>query len=523
MATIYSLVCWGGRTGKTVSLSATTDVVTLANHGLRNGTKLWPSGTLPSELNTSTPVYARSTAANTFTLHTSSAGAIANTGQITIAGSSTYVAVVLKSDLVADPANSLAAYGLSDLSRWGASGSERIYDGLEAFYSARSAAASAVNDEFCELGESFLNYLSNQVVISANAATWTISSTINGVRTPAFHYGVIYAGFTAYYGAANNSIIQLNSNRCTLDGFTCRASGSGANLNLIYATKPYAVIKKMVSVGYFVSTGSGIILGAPAIDVIDCLAMGTNVGIYPLTNNLGLRILNCISVGNLSGIATNNTSGLNVDIYNTISVGNTTNWPTGFPTTASNNAGLSNGSGGYTGGTPLGVSPFAVTSANFANYAGSGTAPVWTTVPDFRPTSGAPQIDSGTQYSGILSTDISGNERPNYNNGGAEYYDVGAYEFDHGYGPRPASTTVTFSGVNAGSEIRVYDSAANELAGVETSSANPSMTWTIPIGAVRIVIIHPDYKIKEFAYTSVVGNQSLPVQQEPDKWYSNPL
>ena len=70
MATVYSLVCWGGLTGKVVSISATTDVVTLTNHGLRNGAKLWPSGTLPSELNTSTPVYARSTGTNTFTLLT---------------------------------------------------------------------------------------------------------------------------------------------------------------------------------------------------------------------------------------------------------------------------------------------------------------------------------------------------------------------------------------------------------------------------------------------------------------------
>ena len=117
MAQVFSLIAWGGRTGKTVSISASTDVVTLTNHGLRDGTKLWPSGTLPGELNTSTPVYARSTAANTFTLHTSSAGAIANTGRILFAGSSTYAAVVLKSDLVADPSNALAPYGLSDLSR----------------------------------------------------------------------------------------------------------------------------------------------------------------------------------------------------------------------------------------------------------------------------------------------------------------------------------------------------------------------------------------------------------------------
>ena len=90
MATVYSLVCWGGLTGKTTSISASTDLVTLTNHGLRNGHKLWPSGPMPAELNSSTPVYARSTASNTFTLHPSQSDAVAGTNQILFAGSSSY-------------------------------------------------------------------------------------------------------------------------------------------------------------------------------------------------------------------------------------------------------------------------------------------------------------------------------------------------------------------------------------------------------------------------------------------------
>lgn len=53
MATVYSLVCWGGRTGKTVSISASTDVVTLTRHGVRTGMKLWPSGTTVADQTTS--------------------------------------------------------------------------------------------------------------------------------------------------------------------------------------------------------------------------------------------------------------------------------------------------------------------------------------------------------------------------------------------------------------------------------------------------------------------------------------
>ena len=89
------------------------------------------------------------------------------------------------------------------------------------------------------------------------------------------------------------------------------------------------------------------------------------------------------------------------------------------------------------------------------------------------------------------------------------------------------TTNVTFDGVNAGSEIRVYLPDASEAAGVETCNNNHALTWNVYASGsanntVRVVIVHPAYTIKEFNYTSRVGAQSIPVQQEPDKWYSNP-
>ena len=89
------------------------------------------------------------------------------------------------------------------------------------------------------------------------------------------------------------------------------------------------------------------------------------------------------------------------------------------------------------------------------------------------------------------------------------------------------TTTVTFDGVQSGSEIRVQLPDLSEAAGVETCDDNHVLTWSVYASGsanntVRIVIVHPDYKIKEFSYTSRVGAQSIPVQQEIDKWYSNP-
>ena len=90
------------------------------------------------------------------------------------------------------------------------------------------------------------------------------------------------------------------------------------------------------------------------------------------------------------------------------------------------------------------------------------------------------------------------------------------------------TTTVTFSGVNAGSEIRVYLPDGTEAAGIESCAPNQVLTWSVYASGsanntVRVVVVNVAYKIKEFNYAVTIGNQSLPIQQEADKWYSNPV
>jgi hypothetical protein len=86
--------------------------------------------------------------------------------------------------------------------------------------------------------------------------------------------------------------------------------------------------------------------------------------------------------------------------------------------------------------------------------------------------------------------------------------------------------TLTFDGVNANSEIRIYrDSDNSETAGVElcdTDHVFSSIPYygTGQVSTIRIV--HHDYKIKEFSYTIPGTDQTIPIQQERDKWYSNP-
>ena len=85
----------------------------------------------------------------------------------------------------------------------------------------------------------------------------------------------------------------------------------------------------------------------------------------------------------------------------------------------------------------------------------------------------------------------------------------------------------TFSGVPAGSEIRVYRADGVELAGVESAATdNPSLTWSVYAAGAnsvnRIVIINLARKIVEFDFTPSVGNTSIPIQMDADRWFSNP-
>lgn len=447
MAAVYSLVCWGGRTGKTVSISATTDVVTLTNHGLRNGAKLWPSGTLPAELNASTPVYARSTAANTFTLHTSAAGAIANTDQITFAGSSTYAAVVLKSDLVASPSTALAAYGLGDLSRWGAAGSERIYDGLVAWNSGR-AGATSLDVEVCELGEAFTDIATAATLITIPSATIRIESKINGIRSPAFHFGVIDSGFIFYTTLDSASyVLRASTDSALFEGFTIKVQSTfyGSNILQIDKFGQSAVRMMVLGRGGYTTIGTqsnGILQTQPGQKIIQCVVCGCLFGIRITQYMAGLLVADNITTKCGTGMSAAGTTNVSGSFYGNLSVGNTTNWYScsGF-TNATQNFGLS-GEAWVVGSGTRGT----IAISDFTDYAGG----------DFRPAlSTSPQVESGVDYYGALALDIADAVRPAYMGGASAYRDAGPYEYDHGYGPWPASATISLTSIVSGSRVLI--------------------------------------------------------------------
>lgn len=518
MATVYSLVCWGGRTGKNVTLSIASPCVgtltNTANTGLRNGTKLVfsTSGALPTGITAGATYYAKPTGVSTFNLYTDEA--LTNIVNTSGSQSGTHTA---KSVTMLDYFDQ---YG----SRWGDAGSERCYDGIGSWSAARTAVAQIIDVEHCEIGEAFTEYspANTGVVISMQAGSAHISTRVNGVYSEAFHFGQVCppespVGFILERLTPSMHVptLSLTSDFAVVDGLRIMRRNptntySTAGIQLAFGCTTINCVCTSEST---YGNGQAIVSTGAGARIINGLSIGYNIGFSIPNYQAQCGFLNCLATNNNIGFYAPATNVTGV-AYNCIALGNTTNWSvsSGFRG-ASNNIGGTGEAWIVGAGTQIEVtetSPFAAVFVDWANN-------------DLRPASASsPQVDAGIEYYTSLGYDIAFDERPNYNNGGAEAFDVGCYEFDHGYGPRPSSTTVTFQGVNAGSEIRVYDDSANDLAGVESCTPDQDLTWNVTSGQQRIVIVHPDYRIKEFGYTNVAGSVTLPVQQEVDRWFSNP-
>ena len=503
MATVYSLICFGGRLGKTVTFTDAGDVVNLTRHGLRDGTGVVFSttGALPTGITAGTTYYSKQGADNgKFTIWTDAT----LTTQVTFTGAGSGTNTVKGSYR-----NSLTT---DQLLRYGAAGSERIYDSIANCNTTRAAAANTFDAEVFEVGEDFVDDLNTGGVTFALIAPTTTITPING----AGHNGVYDTGYTIQFASPNvASGVFIISCRMAVRGITLKQVGAGSMINISYAL---AEIDSCV----LIDTGTAT-AGAYGI---------RNIGIFSrITNNLikgfkrGFEVISGVPqqlianntvVGNDVGFYCAASGTFLGYYYNNISVGNTTlNWSAapGGMSGAGSNCGLS-------GDTTWNTSPnsaITIATTDFYSYGSNDFRP--------RPYDGtyAPQVDAAVEYYQIISTDIAGNERPNYNNGGAEGYDCGAYEFDHGYGPHPAATTVTFSGVISGSEIHVYDSTDTELIGTESCTANQVLTWNIPANpTVQITIIKRGLRWQKFSYVSTVGDSSIPIFPQPDLGYNNP-
>lgn len=512
MATVYSLVCFGGRLGKAVTFTDAGDVVNLTRNGLRDGTGVVFSnsgGALPTGLTAGTTYYSKQGVDNgKFTLWTDAT----LTTQVTFTGigsGTNTVKGAYRNGLTPD-----------QLLRYGSAGSERIFDSLAAWNTGRSGASN-LDAEVCEIGENFIDRNTSTLYLAVPAATVRIETKVNGIRSAAFHSGIINSGYSFHAETGGIDQLYINVPNVTLDGFSITCILGWYNSYHIRAQKHLVTISNMIVIGGGGQTGPnsygvGIKLedAAPVATVDRNVVIGCYRGIHTTGYAVGVRITNNLTTKNAVGLFSD--SSMSGIYFNNISVGNTTNYAgTTGSGIASNNAGLA-GEAWLSGS---GSTRLTVATSDFYGY---GSSPL-----DLRPANSAsPQVDSGAEFYRISSFDVQGDEAPNYNNGGVEAYDVGPYEFDHGYGPHPASHSLTLTNVVVGSRIAIRDQADtttlyDQIAATPTvgislsvySAGSPLNDWRIKI---RKASETPYYQPYETLMTASVGSSSIYVSQLPD-------
>lgn len=558
MAIIYSLICWGGANGKSVSVSSSTDLVTLTNHGLRDATGVaFTSGTLPTvtgvALALNTTYYAKSTAASTFELYREAA--LTTKIDFTSTGSS----LIMKS----------AYYlGLSDKSRWTTGGVERIYEGLAAWNTGR-AGASNLDEEVCEIGMAWDDIITS-LSINVPSGASTITSSVNGVRTEAFHFGVQLAGYVLRSASASASILALPAPNCVVDGITVYTPANSGNY-LVNLSGLGATLKNSIVRGAATGTGPGVSLTTVTSKLINSVITGCSSGVMLPAYIDGILVANCTITKNVNGFNYAAGYGGNIQayLYNNISIGNTTaNYVSGLTNLryATCNAGGAGEAWTFgTGATRVEITEASPFSATFASW-GTSTPAV---TDDFKPASATSLLtENGVQYYGAAPVDVAGGVRPSYP--GAAYntavtagsfvaglsytiatvgttdftligasantvgvtfkatgagtgtgtatlnarFDIGAYEFDLGYGAWPATATISLTDIVSGSRVLITKSSDGSVLYNDVPGTSLSHV-TSHIGGFNVVVrkasASPFYREFQAAGTTV-ANQTTAIK-----------
>lgn len=564
MATVYSLLCWGGKDGKAATMTiASPCVVTITNHGLRTGKGVifTTTGAVPTGITVGATYYVRRIDDNTFHLYDTPANA-ENTGSTT--------GRVNTSGTQSGTHTAKGAYwsGLTteQKARYGVAGSERAYASMQAWNTARSGA-SGLDVEVCEIGEAFTDILSTHNNITIPAGAWRVESKVNGVRSAAYHWGFVSTATTEFGYVIRQTGTDANglnwqSRNGTVDGITVRRTAQGSAFLLAFLNSRAI---NCISVGAGATAGYGFHHGGVNSWAVNCIAQGYTVGWGFSGFTDGITVLNCLSTKNTTGMEA--VASLRAYIYNTISVGNTTNWGASTPNAASNNAGLS-GQAWITGSNPR----YTIATTDFVDHANNDYRPAGVT---------SVQVEQAAVIFGAYEIDVADNFRPsypgpNYNTAvaagsfvaGLSYtiatvgttdftaigasantvgvtfkatgvgsgtgtatlnaqHDIGPYEFDLGYGTWPSSLSrgLAFTGLQSGSKVKVF------LTGTDTekfsaSSSGTSETWSeTTSGSVVVdyVIMKENYELIRVTGVTVTASDSgpaaTPINQVPARWY----
>lgn len=526
MATVYSLICWGGSAGRSVTVSDTTDLVTLTNHGLRNSTGVaFTSGTLPTVTGTplalNTIYYAKWIAANTFELYREAA--LTNKIDFTSTGSS----LIMKS----------AYYlGLSDKSRWTTGGVERIYESLAAWISGR-AGALATDEEVCEIGMAWTDVGTATRSVTVPSGRNTITTLVNGVRSAGWHGGDFGAGYIAAYNGGSFNGVALSRMGDVCDGFEVNQTNTGyaPSTGLLLATNTAA--RNMLVRSYSTQSTKGVGNTGSAPEIHNSVVTGFGIAYSQNAYQKFFRFYNCVAYGNGTGFAFNNAGGSNGNnayVFNCVALGNTTNWMAGATDlwVATNNLGGTGEAWVKSPGIRFETTATAPFSSVFADAANLNLAPASVT---------SPLVENGTDYFGSILADIGDYLRPTYpgsayntavtagsfvaglsytiasvgttdftligasaNTVGVTFkatgagtgtgtatlnakIDIGAYEFDLGYGTWPATATISLTDIVSGSRVLITKASDGSVLYNDVPGTSLSLS-TSHIGDFNVVV-----------------------------------
>ena len=514
MATVYSLLCFGGLSGKTVTFTDAGDVVNLIRHGMRQGVTgiiFSTTGSLPVGLTAGATYYPRDGAdTGKFTLYPTKADALAGTNQVTFTGTGTGTHTVKSAYMLGLTAEQLARYGDS--------GNERVFSSIYNWNTGRGTT-SPENIEVLEIGEDFIDDYGTSVcpAISVPASKTTIKPINN-----AGHNGIYGKGFTVLSTNTHTAsgVVTLGRN-VTLEGICILVQGIGSGLSLTY---PGATAKSLfiMSTGVNPTSSYGVRRYEVSTNIINCVVTGFAYGesVYQLmkasvsSNNLFTK--------NNVGIYTAYTANISGFMFNNISAGNTVNYsaqPTGLEF-STRNAGVAGDSPWDTSGDGgVVLDPTDNYSQQFVDFLGNNYVPVAL----------AASVDTGIEFYAVDPVDMAGNVRPNYeastypNN----YWDIGPFEYDHGDGLVPIAATLAIAAnvSLSGAEIRIYDAdntpagtLGTELSGTES---NPSTTYTYSAASlmnntIYIQVMQSGYEEFLTSHTVTNINETLTLTLKTD-------
>lgn len=326
MAKVYSCVVWGGLTGHSVTVAAATDLVTKTDHGLRNGKGVqFTSGTLPTvagaALALNTTYFAKWISSSTFELYYDSG----LTSKINF--TSTGASLILKSAL-------WMGLSTAQKARYGTPGAERAFASKAAANTVRSLGSIPGDEDVIEFIEKFDDFVTAAMNLSYGLADTTLwTSTIDGVRTEAFHGGFPGAGYTLTTTGAG--CWYHGGNNITVDGLEyCRNSPTSSATFCIAPSGANSYVNKCIVRQTGAGGSQGINVGGPCT-VLRCLVIGFTGpygGIY-WNGNSGSTVAHCLVTK--CGVGFTGAQSCSASVYNNESVGNTVNWGAS-PTYSSN-------------------------------------------------------------------------------------------------------------------------------------------------------------------------------------------